>query len=471
MISLGDWFRKLLKVKKSPHLRIQTADFLVCTVEGYPKIAFTVENISYAGFLIRPYQEENNPVLTKFISDIAEGKTNRLKLNFYLSDKQSISVFSTTIYATVTSVEKKEGKPPGFAFKVVSRDKRKFRKLYLATLQVVTVPEEQTYNTPPWQKKWSPEKFEKDLFRSYLLGQSKRKPPGQGSGNPLFDLLALTTIEEKQSSMKERRLRFAIYAGILLFFLLTGIITDVISKSLKENHLRSVVETYERETNSKVLFLIHQKKEIGLFGIPFYNYLKIYDAHKLLSDLETIPKEKNITIIIHSPGGELLAGIQIAKALKEWKGEVRAVVPYFAMSAGTLISLAADKIITRTTATFGPIDPQIPMPGDRSRYISAVSVIEASKNKNNLSLNERSMIIDSKKALSYMERFLDETVLTSYPESKRKSIVRSLLYSDRNHDFPFFSKELESLGLDITYEMSDSLKELISLLIETKKDD
>jgi ClpP class serine protease len=41
----------------------------------------------------------------------------------------------------------------------------------------------------------------------------------------------------------------------------------------------------------------------------------------------------------------MLAALQIARALHDYKGKVTAFVPHYAMSGGTLIALAADEIV------------------------------------------------------------------------------------------------------------------------------
>ena len=55
----------------------------------------------------------------------------------------------------------------------------------------------------------------------------------------------------------------------------------------------------------------------------------------------------------------MLAASQIAKALSDHEGHVTAVVPHYAMSGGTLISMAADEIVMDGHAALGPVDPQL----------------------------------------------------------------------------------------------------------------
>ncbi len=66
-----------------------------------------------------------------------------------------------------------------------------------------------------------------------------------------------------------------------------------------------------------------------------------------------------IDLIVHIPGGLVLAAGQFAHALKEHKARVTVFVPHYAMSGGTLIALAADEIIMDPNAVLGPVDPQL----------------------------------------------------------------------------------------------------------------
>ena len=66
-----------------------------------------------------------------------------------------------------------------------------------------------------------------------------------------------------------------------------------------------------------------------------------------------------IDLIVHTPGGLVLAAEQIARALLRHPAKVTVFVPHYAMSGGTLIALAADEIVMDPNAVLGPVDPQL----------------------------------------------------------------------------------------------------------------
>ncbi len=68
--------------------------------------------------------------------------------------------------------------------------------------------------------------------------------------------------------------------------------------------------------------------------------------------------EKELDLILHTPGGSLEAAEAIVEYLRARFNHIRVVVPHAAMSAGTIIACAADEIWMGEHSSLGPIDPQ-----------------------------------------------------------------------------------------------------------------
>ncbi len=69
--------------------------------------------------------------------------------------------------------------------------------------------------------------------------------------------------------------------------------------------------------------------------------------------------ERNLDLVLHSPGGNPDAAESIMNYLRERFDHVRAVIPLAAMSAATMMALACDEIVMGAHSQLGPIDPQI----------------------------------------------------------------------------------------------------------------
>src|SRR5256712_12049602 len=105
--------------------------------------------------------------------------------------------------------------------------------------------------------------------------------------------------------------------------------------------------------------MIHRQDTQSLFGVPVSQSITIEDSEATLRAIRLTPPEQPLDLILHTPGGLVLAAEQIAKALVERKGKVTVFVPHYAMSGGTLIALTADEVVMDPNAVLGPVDPQI----------------------------------------------------------------------------------------------------------------
>jgi hypothetical protein len=82
---------------------------------------------------------------------------------------------------------------------------------------------------------------------------------------------------------------------------------------------------------------------------------------------------ENLTLILHTPGGVTNAAETIVAYLCSKFQDIEVIVPTYAMSAGTMISLASQRIVMGRQSQLGPIDPQMPVGG---RFISARAIVD-----------------------------------------------------------------------------------------------
>lgn len=85
------------------------------------------------------------------------------------------------------------------------------------------------------------------------------------------------------------------------------------------------------------------------------------DALGIVEMLHNVPPGSSIDLLLHTGGGDIDAAEKIVSMLRAAAGKAgsfRVIVPDFAKSAGTLIALAADKIVMSDSSELGPIDPQ-----------------------------------------------------------------------------------------------------------------
>lgn len=84
------------------------------------------------------------------------------------------------------------------------------------------------------------------------------------------------------------------------------------------------------------------------------------DKNGFMAVIHGMDRDLGLDLILHTPGGDVAATESLVDYLRSMFGtDIRVIVPHLAMSAGTMIALAADSIVMGKHSSLGPIDPQI----------------------------------------------------------------------------------------------------------------
>jgi len=161
-----------------------------------------------------------------------------------------------------------------------------------------------------------------------------------------------------------------------IFIILTSLQPVLRQKLLNINRLR-VLTRFEKSRGSRAIALVHRQETMRLLGFPVMRYIDVHDSEEVLRAIRLTDPGRPIDLIVHTPGGLVLAAGQIAQALRRHKGKVTMFVPHYAMSGGTLIALAADEIVMDPNAVLGPVDPQL----GQSPAASVLTVLEKKEPK------------------------------------------------------------------------------------------
>lgn len=222
------------------------------------------------------------------------------------------------------------------------------------------------------------------------------------------------------------------------------------------------IRSMERKWGTKVMAMIHRKEAISVFGVPVYQYIDIEDAEEILRGIREAG-DRPIDLILHTPGGQMNASIQIARALGGHKGRTRVMVPYYSMSGGTIIALAADEIIMDKDASLGPIDPLV---GDMLRGVfpapSWLHVVE----KKGAEADDSTLVIGdlSQKALKLMQDVTGELLSGKITDKdKLNSLVEKLVGGELIHSQPISAAYAVELGLPVSTELPGEVHEFMKL--------
>jgi ClpP class serine protease len=105
------------------------------------------------------------------------------------------------------------------------------------------------------------------------------------------------------------------------------------------------IRAIEKLHGSRVITMIHRQEKRSLFGFSVARHIDLEDAQTIIAAIKDTPEDMPIDFLIHTPGGLVLAAMQIARAVEAHKAKVNVYVPVYAMSGGTLIALAANEIV------------------------------------------------------------------------------------------------------------------------------
>ena len=245
-----------------------------------------------------------------------------------------------------------------------------------------------------------------------------------------------------------------------IFFILASLQPALQKQRLGAMRRRWLGRLSERRGGT-VITLIHRQETMSLLGFPIVRYIDIDDAESVLRAIQETPDEQPIEIILHTPGGIVLAASQIASALADHPGRVTAVVPHYAMSGGTMIALAADEIVLDQHSALGPVDPQL------GKY-PAASIVAAAKAAGEHD-DETLILADvGRKALVQVKILTRRLIDRKVPGERADELADILSQGTWTHDHPLMVRELETLGLPVRVGVPDEERELMTLYPEPR---
>ena len=247
-----------------------------------------------------------------------------------------------------------------------------------------------------------------------------------------------------------------------LLFLIFPLIPYFQHRNMKASRLRLLAEL-EKRYEMHFITMIHRQEQIAFLGIPIYRYIDIEDSEDVLRAIRSTPKEMPIALILHTPGGLVLAASQIAYALKKHPAKKVVIVPHYSMSGGTLIALAADEIWMDESAVLGPLDPQIGI-GPNQPPMPAPSIIKVAKMKGDKASDNTLVLADiSEKAIDEMHEIILDIISDQYPEDTAHKLAETLTEGKWTHDYPITVDKAKELGLNVKAKIPEEIYLLMSL--------
>lgn len=250
---------------------------------------------------------------------------------------------------------------------------------------------------------------------------------------------------------------FSLFEIFWALLILAALIPMVRQRQVQKARIR-LIRRIEKKRGSRLITLIHRQELISLFGIPLTRFINVEDSEEILRAVRLTPPNLPIDLMLHTPGGLVLASEQIARALLRHPAKVTVLVPHYAMSGGTMIALAADEIIMDENAVLGPVDPQL-------GQFPAASIMEAVRRKGDERVTDRTLIMAdiSAKALNQVEDFVYYLLAGKMEEPTAREVAHTLASGQWTHDFPITAEKLQALGLPVTTGLSRDIYLLMEM--------
>ena len=244
---------------------------------------------------------------------------------------------------------------------------------------------------------------------------------------------------------------------IWLFFIFSAIQPMLRQRMLEAMRVRKIAQL-ESERKSRVILLVHRQETMRLLGFPIARYIDINDSEDVLRAIQMTDEDVPLDLVLHTPGGLVLAALQIAKAVHEHKAKVTVFVPHYAMSGGTLIALAADEIVMCKHSVLGPIDPQL-------GQSPAASLIKVTEEKPVGRIDDQTLVLADvgRKAIAQVKQAASELLERRLPAEQAKALAEKLTAGTWTHDYPIWASTAKSLGLPVSTDMPNGVLELMKL--------
>ncbi len=249
-----------------------------------------------------------------------------------------------------------------------------------------------------------------------------------------------------------------------------------------------LIKKLESDRKSRLICYINGDR------IPFATRIASDSVPLLSNILDKIGKVDKISLFLYTAGGDMLTPIRIVKLIRNHCKNFEVLVPYKANSAGTLISMGADKIVMSELGELTPVDPTTGHPFNPQNPVNPQQRLEISVEDLNsffLFAKEKAGVKDEQLGDVYkllaeklhplsignayrayrMARMISERLLWLHMDKEKdkekiKKIVKEITGDITIHNYPIDRDEATDLGLNIEKADDNLNKDMQNLYME-----
>ena len=240
---------------------------------------------------------------------------------------------------------------------------------------------------------------------------------------------------------------FAYLAVFLLVFMLPYISTTK-SASLKN---------ISKITKRNVVLIKHTGSD--LFSMSMIDQKCLRKISYIMNKL----KGEDFDLVLHTPGGDIFSTLAISRLINQYPGKIRAIIPLYSMSGGSLLALSCKEILMTQNASTGPIDPQI---SSFFKFGSARAWEHIVKFKGKKADDQSvSFAMMGKQYTKSIQAHLMKICDFNLNEKQKQKLVTFLTDGKVEHAYPLTPIDLSGFGLNVNIIEDEKFLRLLSKLI------
>ncbi len=234
---------------------------------------------------------------------------------------------------------------------------------------------------------------------------------------------------------------------------------------------QNLIQKIQKSRNSKVITYVTGDRQPFVTKVA-EDIIPIFARH-----LEKIGKQDKISLFLYTRGGDMITPIRLIKLMRSYADEIEMIIPYRAHSAGTLISIGADKIVMGRLGELSPVDPSTGHPFNPENPLNQKQKMEISVEDLNsyfLLAKEKAGVKDEQmvnvfedltakihplslgnayRATRMAKQITEKLLLMHFDKNddkeKIESIVKEITGDICIHGYPITRDEADSLGLNM----------------------
>ncbi|MGC9309801.1 MAG: SDH family Clp fold serine proteinase [Candidatus Nanoarchaeia archaeon] len=243
-----------------------------------------------------------------------------------------------------------------------------------------------------------------------------------------------------------------IFSSLMIFWFFGS----VFSEKMKEGNTSLLLKLLKMKTKKHILMIKHTQQD--LFGGSMINQETLRKISKALHKF----KGEDFDLILHTSGGDIFSSLFISRIFKDYPGKIRTIIPMYAMSGGTLLTLSTDEVYMAPTACLGPVDPQL---GTLFKFGSARSWDRILKFKGKKADDSSiSMAFTGAQYTKTINNYLNEIIDFGMSDKDRKKFIKFLTEGNVEHAFALTPRELKKFNFPVRKIPSKIFQKLIKLV-------